>query len=177
MASENPPSSAAPDRVFARASGLVLCATGPELGFGVRALNDAYLATVAGLARTTGQLAAVPAAGANVLRRVRAHRPASFFEWAADEMRRHDVRMLTEAARSISRFDSRAWIHDVDVPTAVLRTNRDRLVDPASQTELAIAIHGATVVDHDHGHFACAKSTFTEPLVGACRDVAWRASA
>ena len=101
-----------------------------------------------------------------MLRRVRAHRPASFLEWAADEMRRHDVRMLTEAARSISRFDSRPWIHDVDVPTAVLRTNRDRLVDPASQTELATAIRGATVVDHDHGHFACARSTFTEPLVG-----------
>ena len=160
-----------------KVAGLVLCATAPELGFGVRRLNDAYLASVAGVARAAGQLAAVPAAGANVLRRVRAHRPASFLEWAAEEMRRHDVRMLTEAARSISRFDSRPWIHDVDVPTSVLRTNRDRLVDPASQTELVTSIRGARVVDHDHGHFACAMSTFTEPLVGACRDVAWRASA
>ena len=160
-----------------KVAGLVLCATAPELGFGVRTLNDAYLATVVGLTRTAGQLAAVPAAGANVLRKVRAHRPAGFLEWAAEEMRRHDVRMLTEAARSISRFDSRPWIHDVDVPTTVLRTNRDRLVDPAGQTELATSIPGARIVDHDHGHFACARSTFTEPLVGACRDVAWRASA
>jgi len=160
-----------------KVAGLVLCATAPELGFGVRRLNDAYLASVAQVARAAGQLAAVPAAGANVLRRVRAHRPASFLEWAAEEMRRHDVRMLTEAARSISRFDSRPWIHDVDVPTTVLRTNRDKLVDPASQTELVTAIAKARVVDHDHGHFACAKSTFTAPLVGACRDVAWRASA
>jgi len=160
-----------------KVAGLVLCATAPEFGFGVQRLNDAYLASVAQLARTAGQLAAVPAAGANVLRRVRAHRPASFLEWAAEEMRRHDVRMLTEAARSISRFDSRPWIHDVDVPTAVLRTNRDKLVDPASQTELVTAIAKARVVDHDHGHFACAKSTFREPLVAACRDVAWRASA
>jgi 3-oxoadipate enol-lactonase len=160
-----------------KVAGLVLCATGPELGFGVRRLNDAYLASVAQVARATGQLAAVPAAGANVLRRVRAHRPASFLEWAADEMRRHDVRMLTEAARSISRFDSRPWIHEIDVPTSVLRTNRDKLVDPASQTELATAIPKARIVDHDHGHLACAKSTFTAPLVGACRDVAWRASA
>jgi pimeloyl-ACP methyl ester carboxylesterase len=160
-----------------KVAGLVLCATAPELGFGVRALNDAYLATVAGLTRTAGQLAAVPAAGANVLRKVRAHRPAGFLEWAAEEMRRHDVRMLTEAARSISRFDSRPWIREVDVPTTVLRTNRDRLVDPAGQTELATSIRGARIVDHDHGHFACARSTFAEPLVGACRDVAWRASA
>jgi pimeloyl-ACP methyl ester carboxylesterase len=160
-----------------KVAGLVMCATGPELGFGVQRLNDAYLASVAGLARAAGQLATVPAAGANVLRRVRAHRPASFLEWAAEEMRRHDVRMLTEAARSITRFDSRPWIHDVDVPTSVLRTNRDRLVDPANQTELVVAIRGARLVEHDHGHFACARSTFTEPLVGACRDVAWRASA
>src|SRR6185436_5274174 len=106
-----------------KVAGLVLCATAPELGFGMRRLNDAYLASVAQMARAAGQLAAVPAAGANVLRRVRAHRPASFFEWAAEEMRRHDVRMLTEAAHSISRFDSRPWIGDVDVPTAVFRTN------------------------------------------------------
>jgi pimeloyl-ACP methyl ester carboxylesterase len=160
-----------------KVAGLVLCATAPELGFGVRRLSDAYLASVAQLTRATGQLAAVPAAGANVLRRVRAHRPASFLEWAADEMRRHDVRMLTEAARSISRFDARPWIHDVDVPTTVLRTNHDRLVDPASQTELVTAIRGARVIDHAHGHFACAMSSFAEPLVAACRDVAWRASA
>src|SRR6478752_4994042 len=55
--------------------------TGPVIAFGVRALNDAYLATVAGVARATGRLATVPAAGANVLRRVRVHRPANFLEW------------------------------------------------------------------------------------------------
>jgi 3-oxoadipate enol-lactonase len=162
-----------PDKV----AGLVLCATAPEFGFGIRVLNDAYLTGVANLARATGRLAAVPAAGANVLRRVRAHRPAGFLEWAADEMRRHDVRMLTEAAHSICRFDSRSWIRDVDVPTSVLRTNRDRLVDPAGQTELARAISGARIVDHDHGHFACASPAFAAPLVAACRDVAWRAGA
>lgn len=162
-----------PDKV----AGLVLCATAPGFGFGVNRLTDAYLGAVAGLTRLTGQLATVPAAGANVLRRVRAHRPAGFLEWAADEMRRHDVRMLTEAARSLTRFDSRDWIGDVDVPTTVLRTNRDRLVDPESQTELARRIPGARVVDHDQGHFACSRAAFATPMTQACRDVAWRASA
>ena len=82
-----------------KVAGLVLCATAPQFDVGARPLSDAYLATLAALARATGQLAAVPAAGANLLRRVRAHRPAGFLEWASDEMRRHDVRMLTEAAR------------------------------------------------------------------------------
>ena len=116
-----------PDKV----AGLVLCATAPAFSAESRHVTDASLASLAALTRVAGQFAAVPAAGANLLRRVRAERPAGFLEWAADEMRRHDVRMLTEAARSITRFDSRSWIGDIDVPTAVLRTNRDRLVDPA----------------------------------------------
>ncbi len=160
-----------------KVQGLVLCATAPEFGVGARRLTETYLGALSGVARMTGPLAAVPAAGAQALRSIRANRPAGFLEWAADEMRRHDVRMLTEAARSISRFDSRAWIGDVDVPTTVLRTNRDRLVDPESQTYLVRSIPRARVVDHEHGHFACARTTFTEPLVDACRDVAWRASA
>jgi hypothetical protein len=85
--------------------------------------------------------------------------------------------MLTEAARSITRFDSRSWIRDIDVPTAVLRTNRDRLVDPTRQTEFVTSIPGARLVEHDDGHIACARTTFTAPMLDACRDVAWRASA
>ena len=56
------------------------------------------LRALAGLMRVAGHLAAVPTVGAHLLRRVRAERPAGFLEWAAAEMRRHDVRMLTEAA-------------------------------------------------------------------------------
>jgi hypothetical protein len=110
------------------------------------------LATLAALTRTAGHLAAVPAAGAQLLRRVRAERPAGFLAWAAEEMRRHDVRMLTEAAHSMTRFDSRSWLGDIDVPTAVLRTNRDRVVDPARQTAFVTGISCARLVEHDDGH-------------------------
>jgi 3-oxoadipate enol-lactonase len=162
-----------PDKV----AGLVLCATAPALSTGSARVTDAYLASLAGLTRVVGHLATVPSAGANLLRRVRAGRPAGFLDWAADEMRRHDVRMLTEAARSITRFDSRSWLGDIDVPTAVIRTNRDRLVDPARQTELVTNIPGARLVEHADGHIACARTTFTAPMLSACRDVAWRAGA
>ncbi len=160
-----------PDKV----AGLVFCATAPQLSYGSPRVTDAYLATLSGAARVTEHLAAVPAAGAGLLRRVRANRPAGFLEWAADEMRRHDLRMLAEAANSITRFDSHDWIGDVDVPTAVLRTNRDRLVDPAHQTELVTMIRNARLVEHDDGHIACSRAAFVEPMVTACRDVAWRA--
>ena len=162
-----------PDKV----AGLVLCATAPEFTAVSPRVTDAYLASLARLTRVTGQLAAVPAAGASLLRRVRADRPAGFLEWAAEEMRRHDVRMLTEAARSITRFDGRSWIREIDVPTSVLRTNRDLMVSPARQTELVERIPGARLVEHDGGHLACARTTFAGPLLSACRDVAWRAGA
>lgn len=162
-----------PDRV----AGLVLCATAPRFDVGMGRLNDMYLGAVAGATRVTGHLAAVPAAGANVLRRVRAIRPAGFLEWAAQEMRRHDVRMLTEAARSIQRFDSRTWIDQIDVPTTVVRTTRDRLVSPAWQTELVERIPGARVIDHDRGHLACALTGFEPLLLDAVRDTAQRSDA
>jgi len=162
-----------PDKV----AGLVLCATAASFSAESRRVTDASLATLAGLTRVAGHLAAVPAAGANALRRVRAERPAGFLAWAAAEMRRHDVRMLTEAAHSMTRFDSRSWLGDIDVPTAVLRTNRDHVVNPARQTAFVNHIRGAHLVEHDNGHTACARTTFTAPMLDACRDVAWRSNA
>jgi 3-oxoadipate enol-lactonase len=162
-----------PDKV----AGLVLCAAAPSFSAESRRVTDASLATLAALTRTAGHLAAVPAAGAQLLRRVRAERPAGFLAWAAEEMRRHDVRMLTEAAHSMTRFDSRSWLGDIDVPTAVLRTNRDRVVDPARQTAFVTGISCARLVEHDDGHIGCARATFAAPMLSACRDVAWRANA
>ncbi len=162
-----------PDQV----AGLVLCATAARFDFGLQPLNETYLALLSSLTRTAGHLAAVPAAGANLLRRVRANRPAGFLEWAGEELRRHDVRMLTEAARSIQRFDSHSWLDGVDVPTTVVRTNRDRLVDPARQTDLLERIPTAKVLDHDAGHFACARADFDEVVFDAVRATAGRASA
>lgn len=160
-----------------KVAGLVLCATAPAFSARSRLVADASLATIAGLTRVAGHVAAVPAAGANLLRRVRAERPAGFLAWAAEEMRRHDVRMLTEAARSMTRFDSRGWLGDIDVPTTVLRTNRDGVVDPARQTAFVTGIRGARLVEHDNGHTACARASFSAPMLAACRDVAWRANA
>ncbi|MGM0817954.1 MAG: alpha/beta fold hydrolase, partial [Actinomycetota bacterium] len=62
-----------------------------------------------------------------------------------------------EAGRELGRFDARGWLATVDVPTAVVRSTRDRLVSPASQAALAARIPTArrfdVDVDHD-GHLA-----------------------
>ena len=94
--------------------------------------------------------------------------------WAADEMRRHDWRMIIEAGHSISTYSARRWIGEVDVPTAIVCTTEDRGVAPSLQLALADAIPGATVHSIADGHLACANTGFADPLVAACLDVAGR---
>jgi pimeloyl-ACP methyl ester carboxylesterase len=94
--------------------------------------------------------------------------------WAAAEMRRHDWRMIIEAGHSISTYNARRWIGEVDVPTSIVCTNDDRGVPPDLQLATADAIPGATVHTFNDGHFACANPGFAEPLLRACSDVASR---
>ncbi|MSO38268.1 MAG: alpha/beta hydrolase, partial [Acidimicrobiia bacterium] len=93
-------------------SGLVFCATSTQFRRGVARdwFSDAWLVGLAGMARVTEPLAFLPAAGARLLRSARAHRPAGFLEWATEEVRRHDLRMLMESARAIMRYDASSWI-------------------------------------------------------------------
>lgn len=63
------------------------------------------------------------------------------------------------------------------LPTAVLCTNWDPPVDPRRPIELVERIPRARFIQDDGGHIACARETSPAPMLGACRDVAWRASA
>jgi pimeloyl-ACP methyl ester carboxylesterase len=86
---------------------------------------------------------------------------------------------VLQAAWAVSSFDSRRWIGEVDVPTAVVMTTHDRLVAPARQRRLAESIPGATVhpVAADHGACAMAPDLFVPALVEACESVWARARA
>src|SRR4051812_11366165 len=57
--------------------------------------------------------------------------------WVVGELRRGAAWDIAQAGRETGRFDSRPWIADVDVPTAVLLTPVDLLVPPARQRDLA----------------------------------------
>ena len=46
-------------------------------------------------------------------------------------MRRHDAVKLMEAGQAIGSYNARRWIGEIDVPTAVVVTERDRAIDPA----------------------------------------------
>jgi 3-oxoadipate enol-lactonase len=98
-------------------------------------------------------------------------------QWAADEVRRGDPATILQAGTAIGRFDSRAWIGDVDVPTSVVVTDLDQLVAPRSQMNLANSIPGASVrhVRGNHGVCVMGARLFVPALVDACREVSRRA--
>jgi pimeloyl-ACP methyl ester carboxylesterase len=154
-------------------SGLVLCATAP--GFvpisTARLAYQTWMLGLAGGARLAAFAPSVPVIplGRNDSRRL----PA----WVAAELRRHDWRMIVEAGQSLSTYYAGRWIGEVDVPTAVVCTTKDRAVQPQLQREMAAAIPGATVHDLAGGHLACRRPEFGQPLLRACDDVADRIAA
>ena len=89
-------------------------------------------------------------------------------------MRRHDWRMVAEAARAIGVYDSSPWIGDIDVPTTVLVTTEDKAISALEQMRLLLSIPQAELQRIDDGHTVCARGRFGPPLVGACQSVAAR---
>ena len=75
---------------------------------------------------------------------------------------------------AVCAFTSDSWISQVDVPTAVIVTDRDRVVPAGRQLELARAIPGASVrhLDADHGACVNAPHLFAPALLEACWSVA-----
>ena len=63
---------------------------------------------------------------------------------------------------------TRAWIGDIDVPTTVMVTARDRALLPEQQDKLADSIPHAVVHRVDDGHVACASIDFADQLVEVC---------
>jgi pimeloyl-ACP methyl ester carboxylesterase len=59
--------------------------------------------------------------------------------WLLGELMRHSARDIAEAGRELGRFDSRPWLAELRLPTAVVLTTRDELVSPRKQHELAQA--------------------------------------
>src|SRR4051794_7036067 len=94
-------------------------------------------------------------------------------DWAGVELRRNDPASLLQAGAAIGRFDSREWIGEVDVPTAVVVTKDDQLVHTHRQVALAKAIPRSMVFEVHGGHAVCVErpSAFVPVLVKACRAV------
>jgi len=162
-----------PDKV----SGLVLCATADRFLPGRRE-QLVFVSAMAAAAGSTrlGQLITQVPVGL-VQRRIPVGvrgRPDSFRRWAAAEMRRHDWRLVAEAAGAIGTYDASAWIGDIDVPTAVMVTMDDKAIPSTEQARLVVGIPAATIHRIDEGHVVCARPFFGAALTRAVRDVADR---
>ena len=159
----------------ARVSGLVMCATSNRFVPGVRTRMGMVTAVtaIAGSTRI-GQLATripVSAIQRQVPTAVRS-RPDSFAQWAAAEMRRHDPRVLAEALAAVSNFNSTDWLHQVDVPTALMITKRDKAIPAPEQLRLLLSAPSASTHIFDEGHTWCAKTNFGPAVARVCREVA-----
>jgi 3-oxoadipate enol-lactonase len=71
--------------------------------------------------------------------------------WMMAEMIRHSARDIAEAGRELGRFDSRAWLSELTVPSAVVVTTNDDAVPPSKQRELAAALR-ATIFEAPINH-------------------------
>lgn len=72
--------------------------------------------------------------------------------WLKAEALRGSPSDIAAAGRGLSAFDARSYALQVDVPTAVIVSTRDRLVAAARQRELADAIPGAKTLEIDVAH-------------------------
>jgi 3-oxoadipate enol-lactonase len=75
--------------------------------------------------------------------------------WLYEELMDRDATLYYETGAAIWRFDSRDWVGRLAVPTAVVVTGADLIVEPAVQRELAGLVRNAVVVELDSaGHEA-----------------------
>jgi len=94
--------------------------------------------------------------------------------WARSEVARHDVRHLLEAGAEIGRFDSTAWSSEIDVPTSVILTERDRAIPRSHQLAMAESIRGARLYKVPGGHLSFAYPAFGSAVRAAVDSVAKR---
>lgn len=129
-----------PDRV----DGLVLCSTARHFQGGP--VSDIWYRSYTPLAALANRFQGP----AEALVRKRVERRVSGdagADWMRAELERADPAGLLTSMRSVGRIRSNGWIGEVDVPTAVVVTTRDRTVPARAQRSLAAAIPGAVTFE------------------------------
>jgi 3-oxoadipate enol-lactonase len=157
--------------------GLVLCATSRT--FASRPRERVRFAAL-GAAAVSSRVVPSRFTAETIAKVIDSRRTAGPTEgWAAEELRRNDWTAVLEAGRSLGRFDSRPWIGEVDVPTAVVAVMGDRMVPPRRQVALARSIPGASLFPVQGDHTVCVTHPrrFGPVLLDAVADVASRVAA
>jgi 3-oxoadipate enol-lactonase len=92
--------------------------------------------------------------------------------WWLSDLMRNFPRDVAEAGRELGRFDSRPWLHQVEVPAAVVLTSRDRSVPPRNQRQLAEALAAPVYeVPIDHLELTTRADLYNPALLRALESV------
>ncbi len=155
-----------------RVEGLVLCATSYRFVSGAPHFAAPVLPFVAQAVRLMPDTVRQQMLD-NMLARVR---DEGLRQRVRDELAGHDPATVLQAAGAVGGFSSRAWLEEIDVPTAVIVTSRDRTVPPRRQRRMGELIPDAQVIEVEGDHVACvaAADRFVPVLVEACTWVAER---
>ena len=99
--------------------------------------------------------------------------------WGRAEFRSTSAWAAPAVLAALGRFNSGPWIGEVDVPTSVVVTTRDRTIPARRQHRLAACIPGAEVVEVDGGHasLVLGAARFAPALDAALTSVVRRSSA
>jgi pimeloyl-ACP methyl ester carboxylesterase len=159
-----------------RVAGLVMCATSYQFVSSsvVRLAVTSLVPAVARATRVADLTNRLPVVGFRMLPAV-LQSERSLAAFGGREMRRHDVRHIVEAGWAIGSYDAGDWISEIDVPTSVVLTTKDRAVGPVAQLRLASRIKGATVHAVGEGHLGVTRPALAEALATACLEVVSRA--
>jgi 3-oxoadipate enol-lactonase len=104
------------------------------------------------------------------------HKRESWSPWAVNEAAQHDWRMVLQAGGAIGGFSSHEWLPEIDVPTSVIVTLRDRVVPVHRQLRLVEGLRQPNVLRIDADHDACVSRAdrFVPMLAEAVRHAAGR---
>ena len=150
----------------ARVDGLVLCAATAAVSRASyeRLATGVFAAIIEAVSPPARRFAPAAAATDGYLRD---------HQWIFGQLRSTSPGAITRALAEVIRFDSTTWVGDIDVPTAVLVTTRDRAFGVRRQQWLANRISGAETVTVDAGHSGCtfASDKFVDGLRQAVESV------
>ena len=156
-----------------RVDGIVLCATAASFdGPRPERLSFLSLTGLAAVARYTPEQTKEWLTEQLYLQR----KTSRWEPWAIQEASSHDWRMILEAGKATLGFSSQEWIGELDVPTSLIVTMRDRVVSLRRQLELFERLPAADAyrVDGDHDAVVANADRLVPTLLRAIRSVEGR---
>ncbi|ULE35669.1 alpha/beta hydrolase [Mycobacterium sp. IDR2000157661] len=149
-----------------RVDGLVLCAAAAAINRASyqRVATGVFAALMESVSPPARRLAPPAAVASGWLRD---------HQWILGQVRSTSPGAITRAVAEVIRFDSSTWVHEIDVPTTVLVTTRDRAFGVQRQRWLASRIRDAETVEVEAGHAGCtfASDRFVAGLASAVESV------